>query len=389
MTHQRKIESVIEFVDDLIRQAISCRASDIHLEPLEHGLRIRFRIDGVLHERETVSFSTMLQVVSRIKVLANIDIAEKRIPQDGSFARTIERRMIDFRVSTFPTLLGEKLVIRILDRTCTAIALDALGLSTHLQTSLLDVLERKNGLFLVTGPTGSGKTTTLYAALSHLNNTERHIITLEDPVEYHLSGITQGHIHPGAGFSFAKGMRALLRQDPDILMVGEIRDRETANIALEAALTGHLVLSTVHTADAPRVIMRLMDMQVEPFKISAALVGILAQRLVRALCSSCKVQRHVTPAERAFLLTQGKDFEYVYDAHGCDACQQIGYVGRVGVFQLLTMTENICSLLGNKPTLDALQYHAQEDGMQTLYQDGLEKIEDGITSISELIKAAA
>ncbi|MCL4229836.1 GspE/PulE family protein [Candidatus Dependentiae bacterium] len=389
MTHQREIKSVIEFVDDLIRQAIFCRASDIHLEPLERGLRIRFRIDGVLHEREWVSPDSMLQVISRIKVLANIDIAERRIPQDGSFSRTIERRMIDFRVSTFPTLLGEKLVIRILDRTCTAIALDALGLGTHLRVSLLDVLERKNGLFLVTGPTGSGKTTTLYAALSHLNNTERHIITLEDPVEYHLSGITQGHIHPGAGFSFAKGMRALLRQDPDILMVGEIRDRETANIALEAALTGHLVLSTVHTADAPRVIMRLMDMQIEPFKISAALVGILAQRLVRALCSSCKVKRHPTSAEQAFLISQGKDLAHVYDAHGCDACQQIGYVGRVGIFQLLTMTENICSLLGNKPTLDALQYHAHEDGMQTLYQDGLEKVAEGVTSISELIKAAA
>lgn len=380
--------SVLEFVDDIIKQAVACRASDIHAEPLEEGLRIRFRIDGVLHEKGLVNAGVMLQVISRVKVLSNIDIAERRVPQDGSFSREIDRRLIDFRVSTFPTLCGEKLVIRILDRKSTAIALDVLGLSVEMRARFVSVLEQHNGLFLVTGPTGSGKTTTLYAALSHLNNSERHIITLEDPVEYHLSGITQGHIHPGAGFSFAKGLRALLRQDPDILMVGEIRDRETASIALEAALTGHLVLSTVHTADAPRVIMRLMDMHIEPFKISAALIGVLAQRLVRALCQACKAKREVSATERVFLVSQGRELDYVFESHGCDLCHRIGYSGRIGVFQFLQMTEQIRELLVQKPTIDGFKLQAQRDGMRSLYEDGLDKVAEGVTSLSELIKVA-
>lgn len=378
--------AIIAFVDALILDAIACRASDIHAEPLETGLRIRFRIDGVLCDRQMVAVKSMHHVISRIKVLANIDIAEKRIPQDGNFSKVIHNRLIDFRVATFPTLWGEKLVVRILDRMRMALNLSCVGLRDQMHKQFVEILERGCGLFLVTGPTGSGKTTTLYAALSYLNTAERHIITLEDPVEYHLEGITQGHIHQNAGFSFAKGLRALLRQDPDVLMVGEIRDRETANTALEAALTGHLVLSTLHTADAPRVIMRLLDMNIELFKINAALIGVLAQRLVRVLCEHCKVQRKPTVLERQLLTRHGLTLNVVFAAQGCENCLYTGYLGRVGIFQLLTMTESIRALLIQKPSLDEIIKQAESEGMGTLYTDGLEKVVDGITTIDELIK---
>jgi len=365
-----EMRSLIELVDTIVDNAITSRASDIHIEPLEHGLRVRYRIDGILYDRELVHKELMLQVISRIKVISNIDIAEKRIPQDGSFSRTYLNRLIDFRVSTFPSIWGEKLVVRILDRAHTAIALDALGLSEAMLNQCKEIVEYGAGIFLVTGPTGSGKTTTLYAALSYLNTPERHIITLEDPVEYNLQGITQGQIHVGTGFTFAKGLRALLRQDPDILMVGEIRDKETAQIAIEAALTGHLVVSTVHTADAPRVIMRLLDMQIEAFKISASVIAVLAQRLARVLCPHCKAARTPKAQEEIFLAEYGKKFGEIYEATGCDLCHGIEYSGRIGIFQLLIVTEKLRTLLMHNPSLDQIVKSAQDDGMKTLYSDG-------------------
>lgn len=381
--------SVIALVDTIIKDAVARRASDIHAEPTEIGLRIRFRIDGVLYDQTMVNVELMAQVISRIKVLAHIDIAQMRIPQDGKFSQTVGDCSIDFRVSTFPTLYGEKVVIRILDRARTMIELEALGFCQKMLDDFKTLLQQAHGFFLVTGPTGSGKTTTLYAALSFLNNSEKHIITLEDPVEYHVTSITQGHIHPAAGFSFAKGLRALLRQDPDIVMVGEIRDPETANIALEAALTGHMVLSTVHTTDAPSVIIRLMDMGVEPFLINAAITGVLAQRLARMLCNGCKYERPLTHDEQLFCARRGVQLTHVYDAKGCEACHNLGYSGRTGIFELLVMTPALRELVAQQPSLDKVYEQARAQGMVSLFTDGLHKVEQGIMSLQELIKSVA
>src|SRR5579872_3772289 len=288
LNEPRYDQSVVKQVEAIIAQALAVGASDIHLEPTQKQLRVRFRIDGVLYDQKPVEHSLMQQVISRLKVLANINIAEKRIPQDGKFSEVHGKKPIDFRVSTFPGLFGEKIVVRILDRAAHAMKLEQLGFEPAMLSTLHQLARKQNGFFLVTGPTGSGKTTTLYGMLSYVHSPDKNITTLEDPVEYHLDGITQGHINPKAGFTFEKGIRALLRQDPNILMVGEIRDRETARVAIEAALTGHLVLSTLHTNNAPGAIMRLMDMNIEPFLINAALTGVLAQRLVRKLCFECK-----------------------------------------------------------------------------------------------------
>lgn len=306
----------------------------------------------------------------------------------ANFRSFLNNRSIDFRVSTFPTLYGEKVVVRILDRARTMIALEALGFVDMMLAAFNELLRQATGFFLVTGPTGSGKTTTLYAALSYLNSPEKNIITLEDPVEYHVAGITQGHIHTAGGFSFAKGLRALLRQDPDIVMVGEVRDKETASIALEAALTGHLVLSTVHTTDAPSVIMRLMDMGIEPFLINAALTGILAQRLVRKLCIHCKYERVPTDQECCFLKKSGLDVIKVYDAKGCDRCHNLGYAGRIGIFELLVITPALRNLIVQQPSIDQLYAQARADGMHPLLSDGLRKVSLGLISVEELIKIA-
>lgn len=287
---------VIRLVDDMVNRAIIHKASDIHLESTDKGLRVRFRIDGILYDQESIDQALMTHVISRLKVMANINIAQKRVPQDGKFNTMVGGQHIDLRVSTFPSMYGEKMVVRILDRTHNKIMLDALGMSDTMLENFKDLLARSNGFFLVTGPTGSGKTTTLYAALSTLSSPEKNVITLEDPVEYNLNGITQGQINPEAGFTFAKGIRSILRQDPDILMIGEIRDKETASIAIEAALTGHMVLSTLHANDAPSVIMRLMDMGIEPFLINAAITGVMAQRLARKICAHCRIA--VTPDEQ-------------------------------------------------------------------------------------------
>lgn len=377
---------VIRMVDTIIAQAIGQAASDIHFEPMATQLRIRMRIDGVLFDCQAVDHTIMQQMLARLKVLSNINIAEKRIPQDGKFCIINDGHEIDLRVSTFPTLFGEKVVVRILHRSDHTIALDTLGLDTQACAQVHSLIHRASGFFLVSGPTGSGKTTTLYAALSVLNNSQKNIITLEDPVEYFVPGITQGQIHPDAGFTFEKGIRSLLRQDPDIVMVGEIRDKQTAGIAIEAALTGHLVFSTVHTNDAPSVVMRLMDMGIEPFLINAGLTGVVAQRLARKLCNACKSEVPLTPAHSAFLAKYSVPLEKVFEARGCSQCNGLGYKGRIGIFELLIMSSGLRSLIVQHPSFEQIHAQARADGMRTLLEDGLNKVGQGIISLQELIR---
>jgi len=376
--------SVIQLVDSLVNDAVVRGASDIHVESTQDGARVRYRIDGVLYDQDTISQSLMNQVISRFKILAHINIAEKRVPQDGKFRTKIDGADIDMRVSTFPSIHGEKVVVRILDRSKNMIELDALGFNTPMLQNFKDLVARSSGFFLVTGPTGSGKTTTLYGVLSDLNTPEKNIITLEDPVEYNLDGITQGQIHPDAGFTFEKGIRAVLRQDPDVAMVGEIRDKQTAQIAIEAALTGHSVFSTLHTNNAPGAIMRLMDMGVEPFLINAALSGVLAQRLARKICDHCRVSEKPTKEEKKLLDRFGVSAETLYTGKGCDVCFGLGYKGRVGVFELLVMSGDLRSLVVHRPIFDDIHRQAKQDGMQTLFDDGMQKVKDGVISLHEL-----
>ncbi len=331
--------SIIQQVDDIIIAAVQRNASDIHLESQLHGFLIRFRIDGILNDYQRINSLFSLQIISRIKILAHINIAEKRLPQDGKFQITYKNNTIDLRVSTFPSIYGEKIVIRILDRINHSIALGNLGFQETILKQFQQLINHAYGFVLVTGPTGSGKTTTLYAALKTINSAEKHIITLEDPVEYHVEGVTQGQIHTEAGFTFEKGMRALLRQDPDIAMVGEIRDKQTAHIAIEAALTGHLVFSTLHTNGAPEAVMRLMDMGIEPFLINASVTGILAQRLARKICINCRVEYVPSVDEKEILNKLPFTIETLYKGFGCDFCFHLGYKGRIGIFELLLMND--------------------------------------------------
>lgn len=382
-------QSVVRQVEALIQQALDIGASDIHLEPTEKQLRVRFRIDGVLYDQKPIERSLMHQVLSRLKVLSNMNIAEKRIPQDGKFAEVRNKKPIDYRVSSFPSLFGEKIVIRILDRAAHAMKLDQLGFSPKMLARVAELAKKQHGFFLVTGPTGSGKTTTLYGMLSHVHSPEKNITTLEDPVEYHLDGITQGHIHPQAGFTFDRGIRALLRQDPDILMVGEIRDKETARVAIEAALTGHLVLSTLHTNNAPGAIMRLMDMNIEPFLINAAVTGVLAQRLVRKLCAECKEQIEPNPGHKMICEKLSIANIPLYQSRGCAWCNNLGYKGRIGIFELLIVSSDLRSLIVSQPMFDQIYAQCLEDGMQTLLQDGVEKVQQGIISLEELVRVVS
>ncbi|OGB83282.1 hypothetical protein A3F66_05480 [candidate division TM6 bacterium RIFCSPHIGHO2_12_FULL_32_22] len=360
--------SVVELVDNLILDAINKKSSDIHLESTENNLRVRFRLDGMLHDQNPIEKSLMEQFLSRIKVLSHIDTSKKRVPQDGKIKFNHNGRFIDLRISTFPTIYGEKCVIRILDNDAKVVNLEQLGFDAPILKKFRSLLHKPTGFILVTGPTGSGKTTTLYAALSYLNSKEKNIITLEDPVEYCIEGVSQGQINNESGFTFQKGIRSLLRQDPDIAMIGEIRDKESAKIAIEASLTGHLVFSTLHTNDAPSAVMRLMDMGIEPYLINASLSGVLAQRLVRKLCE-CKQS----------------DQNY-FVATGCEVCNHTGYKGRLGIFELLELTNNLKSLVKENPCFDAIQKQSIQDGMILLKQDGMKKVDSGIISLEELLR---
>ena len=399
------ILDAVNIVDQIINNAINMGVSDIHFEPLEinntFSLRVRYRIDGVLHDQDLSSFGNIdyklsQQILSRIKVLANIDISLKKTPQDGKFShnslknkKSNNKINIDLRVSTFPSSKGEKIVIRILDRNLQPLKLSELGLNKDILHSFNRLIGKPSGFLLVTGPTGSGKTTTLYAALENLHTPDKNIITLEDPIEYNLPGITQGQINNETGFTFAKGIRSLLRQDPDIVMIGEIRDRESAKIAIEAALAGRTVFSTLHTNNTAGAIMRLVDMGVEPFLINAALTGVLAQRLVRKLCLNCKFEYSPSVDELAFMKKYNFSNNKLYKSRGCDKCNNTGAKGRTGIFELLLVTDELRELISSKPKLTDLEAQAVKDGTEVLLLDAINKIKSGEISLPELIRVIA
>jgi type IV pilus assembly protein PilB len=375
---------VIRLVNQIVAQAIEQGASDIHLEPDGTQLRVRFRIDGVLVETANVPKRMSAGVVSRVKIMAELDIAERRLPQDGRVGLTIDDHHVDLRVVTLPSVHGESIVMRILDKDSVVMDLDKLGMAGPERDRFRRSFTQSYGAVLVTGPTGSGKSTSLYAALTELNTPDKNIITIEDPVEYQLTGITQVQVNPKAGLHFATGLRSMMRADPDIIMVGEIRDRETAQIAVESALTGHLVLSTLHTNDAPGAITRLIEMGIEPFLVASAIDCVVAQRLARTLCGSCKRR---TILSREVLSDHGfpaiADVE-AYEPVGCARCGQSGYKGRMGLYEVMAITETIRSLAIERASADDIARAAVEEGMRRLREDGLDKVRMGVTSIAEV-----
>ncbi len=376
----------IALVDDIISKAVHLRASDVHIEPTSTYLRIRIRVDGLLHDSSTIGSDYARQVISRIKVLSHMDISERRIPQDGKFIFSYEKHAIDVRVATFPSIYGEKVVLRILDRSTTALALEELGFDAMLLETIQKLSQRATGFFLVTGPTGSGKTTTLHAMLAAARTTSKNIVSLEDPIEYTIEGITQAQIYPAIGFTFEHGIRALLRQDPDIIMVGEIRDKQTAHVALQAAITGHLVLSTLHTNDATSSVVRLLDMGIEPFLLNAAVTGVLSQRLVRKLCNECKYLTPLSDVESTFIQEYKIPLVSSYISRGCTSCRGIGYKGRIGLFELLVMSHELRALIMQRPSFDTLYKQACTEGMRPLLLDAADKIDTGSTSVVEVMR---
>ena len=384
---------LVRLVNSVIFQAAEDGASDIHFEPQEDSLVVRLRIDGVLHEVQRIPKRLSAGVTTRLKVLAKLDIAERRKPQDGRISLNAQQagRTLDIRVATLPTVEGESIVMRLLDKSKKAPTLEELGLSEEMQLRMRDILSRPTGAMLVTGPTGSGKSTTLYAGLTEINRPEINIITVEDPVEYRLAGVNQVQINVRAGLTFATALRSILRSDPDVVMVGEIRDGETAKISIEAALTGHFVLSTLHTNDAPGALTRLNEMGVEPFLTGSAVTGVLAQRLARKLCTHCcelytpsideLIKARVSPEVAA--MTDGMA---LYRKRGCPRCGQTGYRGRIGIYQLLRMSEQLQTLAAGKATREEIERAAIEDGMRTLWDDGLAKVAAGLTSVEELAR---
>jgi type IV pilus assembly protein PilB len=372
---------IIKLVHSIVAQAIQLGASDIHVNPEEGDTRVLFRVDGVLSPAATVKRRMAVGVVSRIKIMAELDISEKRVPQDGRFGLTVEGRRVDIRVVTLPLVNGEGVVLRILDKGVKVEGLESLGMQPDEMERFTRAVKRPNGAVLVTGPTGSGKSTTLYAALHVLNDGERSIITIEDPVEQRIAGIKQMQIAPKAGVTFDVGLRSMLRADPDVIMVGEIRDRQTAHIAVEAALTGHLVLSTLHTRDAPSALGRLIDMGIEPFLVSSAVDCIVAQRLVRMLCNHCKRPLDVS---QSVLAEHGLAGAEPYEAVGCSRCGGSGYRGRVGVYEVMTVSERVRALILERASVDEMVDVAVEQGMRRLRDDGLEKVRQGLTSIAEV-----
>ena len=376
----------IRLVNSIVAQAIGDGASDVHLEPQGTDMRVRFRIDGVLSERTTIPRRMVAGVISRVKIMGNLDIAERRVPQDGRVGLRIEKRPIDVRIVTMPSVHGEGIVMRLLTKDHGLLGLDNLGMRPVPYERFERSIRQPYGAILVTGPTGSGKTTTLYAALNTVNDVGRNIITIEDPVEYQLAGITQLQVHPRAGLSFATGLRSMLRADPDVIMVGEIRDSDTARIAVEAALTGHLVLSTLHTNDAASAVTRLTEMGVEPFLTASALDCVVAQRLARALCVHCKRPRVLSAdyLEKVGYAV-GVDLE-VYEAHGCSRCAQSGYRGRLGLYEVMDLSEEIRRMCIERTSSTEIRDKAVEQGMRVLRNDGLEKVRLGVTSLEEVTR---
>ena len=388
VTKQASQAPIIRFVDLVLQEGVKAKASDIHFEPFEHEFRIRLRIDGSLYEMAPPPKNLASAVIARVKVLSSLNIAERRVPQDGRIKTTISGRQIDLRVSTLPTQFGESVVLRILDKTVVNLSLEALSMHDDIKEGIRAMVSRPNGIFIVTGPTGSGKTTTLYSALREVNTEDVKILTAEDPVEYEVEGIMQVPINHQVGLTFAAALRSFLRQDPDTIMVGEIRDLETAQIAVQASLTGHVVLSTLHTNDAPGAVTRLIDMGLEPFLISASLEGVLAQRLLRRICKTCRTPYEpdkdvVNMLDVDALEIANKKFYY---GKGCPDCSRSGYKGRQGLFELMTINDQLRALITQKAPTLVLKQKAVESGMRPLREDGLRCIFDGHTSIEEVLK---
>jgi len=379
---------IIRYVDLVIAQAIQDRASDIHFEPFETEFKIRYRVDGALYEMAPPPRHLANPVISRVKVMANLNIAERRVPQDGRIQKMINNSQVDLRVSTLPTQFGESVVLRVLDRSAVKLELEGLGMPDYIYKYLIHTIEKPNGIFIVTGPTGSGKTTTLYACLNKINTIDTKVLTAEDPVEYDIEGIIQVPIHDSIGLSFARVLRAFLRQDPDRIMVGETRDVETAQIAIQASLTGHLVFTTLHTNDAPGAVTRLIDMGVEPFLISASLEGVLGQRLIRRICTQCRNNYEPSESVLAQLGISAHDIgdKNFYYGTGCEICNNTGYRGRKGIYELMNITDPLRELINQRSPAVVLKQKAIELGMTTLREDGLRSIYEGSTTIEEVLK---
>ncbi len=379
---------IIKLVNVMLSQAVKDKASDIHIEPTQKGLKIRYRLDGILYDMISPQKQIQSALISRVKVMADMNIAEKRLPQDGRIEIRIGDKNIDIRASTIPTAFGERVVLRLLDKTKIFISISELGMPDERLDEFNELINAAHGIFLVTGPTGSGKTTTLYGALSTINNTDKNIITIEDPIEYQLDGVGQIQVNPKIDLTFARGLRSIVRQDPDVILVGEIRDLETAEIAIQSALTGHLVFSTLHTNDSASAVTRLIDMGIEPFLITSSVIAILAQRLVRVICPKCKEEYH--PDEQSLakvgITPQMLKGRKIYRGTGCPACLNTGYAGRTGIFELLIVNESIQNLILKTSDSNAIKQKAIENGMVTLRQNGAQKILSGITTIEEVFR---
>jgi len=382
------LSPVVRLVNFIIYKAVREGASDIHIEPDETMLRVRCRMDGILMESLRPPAQMQAAVVSRLKIMANLDISERRLPQDGRMQVLLEGRLIDLRISTIPVYHGEKVVIRILDKESMLKDLDKLGFGYEILEQFVEQIQKPNGIILVTGPTGSGKTTTLYSAIKRINTVKKNICTVENPIEYNLKLVNQIQINEKAGLSFANCLRALLRQDPDIIMVGEVRDAETALTAVQAALTGHLVLSTLHTNDALGAVMRLINMGVEPFMLASSLTAVVAQRLVRTICSTCKHEIPIPSNLATMFKENGLEFDRLYEGKGCTRCHRTGYRGRIGLYELVVMNDLFRDLVSTNPSIMKLRNHAAESGMKSLRTDGLVKVREGITTIDEVLRVS-
>jgi len=379
---------VVKMVDYLIKNAIEARASDIHIEPFAKDIRIRFRIDGQLQQISTLGVDTLSALAARIKILANLNIAEKRIPQDGRIIMTIDDKTVDVRVSILPTVYGEKIVMRVLNRANHRIGIERLEMNEYELKQLKNIIGSPHGIMLITGPTGSGKSTTLYTILSELNSDDKNIITVEDPVEYMIDGISQVNVNTKAGLTFSSGLRSILRQDPDIIMIGEIRDAETAEIAVRAAITGHLVLSTLHTNDAPSSILRLTDMGIEPYLAATSICGIVAQRLVKKVCPECKKSYQASDYEKRILGITNEEELVLYKGSGCGFCKETGYMGRTGVYEIMEITREHKDAIISSNNSDILKEISMKNGMKTLGQACKELVLKGVTTVEELVKIA-
>jgi type IV pilus assembly protein PilB len=379
---------VVRLVNVLIGRAVSARASDIHIEPEADRVRARFRIDGLLQEAMSVPKDLQQSLISRIKVMANMDIAERRAPQDGRLTLVTRPNEYDLRISTYPAVHGENVVMRILDKNATRIEMSTLGLPPDYQATFEEAIFKPYGMILACGPTGCGKTTTLYAVLNALNSIEKNILTIEDPVEYQLPGVIQANVNKRAGMTFANGLRAIVRQDPDVVMVGEIRDQETAEIAVEAALTGHLVLSTLHTNDAAGAVSRLVDMGIEPFLVASALLCVAGQRLMRLICPRCKMVEPATEDAATLLGISVAEASALplYRGAGCEACNRTGYRGRVGIFELMRANDEIRHLMVQKASANEIRECAIRNGMRTMREDAIDKVKQGITTVEEMVR---